>query len=172
VPAELTALRRLATAAPVGFKFNPYHDELGRFTFAPGGGEDDSDDDDDNDASPSEIARNFLSWALSLVGTAHAQEADDEDNKPTEGNDTFGDIKAEYYFSSLQILYELDPDNHDFDSISGPDWVPSDDEINRLNVAISAASQQRVMNFVMPNDEPVGEEGSSSEIRVLPGGLE
>jgi len=45
VPPQLIALQKLSAAAKPGFKFNPYHDDLGRFTFAPDGG----DDDDTND---------------------------------------------------------------------------------------------------------------------------
>ncbi len=47
---EILALQQLAATAPLGFKFNPYHDDLGRFTFAPGGGADDSGDDDSADS--------------------------------------------------------------------------------------------------------------------------
>jgi hypothetical protein len=45
VPPPLRALHIVIDFAPPGIKLNPYHDELGRFTFAPGGSEDDKPDD-------------------------------------------------------------------------------------------------------------------------------
>jgi hypothetical protein len=50
VPPELLAWQKLADVAPLNFKFNPYHDELGRFTFAPGGPADDKPDDNGDDS--------------------------------------------------------------------------------------------------------------------------
>jgi len=41
VPGWVVTLQKLAAIAPPDFKFNPYHDELGRFTFGPGSLNDD-----------------------------------------------------------------------------------------------------------------------------------
>jgi hypothetical protein len=48
VPPELIALQKIIASVRSEFKFNPYHDELGRFTFAPDGEAEDSNDDDNN----------------------------------------------------------------------------------------------------------------------------
>ena len=55
-------LQKLTDTAPPSFKFNPYHDDLGRFTFGPDGGGDDGSnegdanngDDDTPDAAPND----------------------------------------------------------------------------------------------------------------------
>jgi len=82
-----TLFEEIAAGCP-SFKFNPYHDELGRFTFGPGG--DDGDSDDEDNANSGSIIDEAASIFLNIFGApaAHAEETENDDEPSDESEST------------------------------------------------------------------------------------
>ena len=121
-----------------------------------GGASDDSDDDDDQTdddsaASPEQVA----------------QEEEEEDNLLDPNA-----VAQASWNAQINALRQVDPNNPALAYVAPPGWVPSGAELANLNATIQAAAIQRVTDAVMPGGVPIGEEGSSPNVRELPGGLE
>ena len=76
MPADVKALWiEIAAGLPSFAKFNPYHDELGRFTFGSGGSDDDSDDIDDPPIQPVYPIETALMFLFGGKAVGAAEEA-------------------------------------------------------------------------------------------------
>ena len=52
-----------------------------------------------------------------------------------------------------------------------PGWVPSNQDIARINAELGRAVTRRVTDFVMPGGNPIGQQGGNVDVRVLQGGM-
>jgi hypothetical protein len=68
-------------------------------------------------------------------------------------------------------LRRIDPNNPNLTYLTNPGASPSQAALDRLDAAIETAAIKRVTDKIMPGGVPIGEEGSSRDVRELPGGL-
>jgi hypothetical protein len=96
----------------------------------------------------------------------------EEEERPEETLDTLAEVRERAWQSAVAKLREIDPANPELQSLYGPDWVPSQADLDTLNGTIREAEIGRVMDKLMPNGEPIGTAGNSTQVRELPGGLD
>jgi HK97 family phage portal protein len=159
-----------------GAKYNHNHDPAnGQFTFGDGGedGRQPTSDSSGSSGSGNSIADtigNALQTMLG-VGSADASEldpAEDEIRSPAE-TDPLAEVRTEQYQNALSTLRQLDPSNRELESLTSPDWVPSNADIDKVNQAIVNASNQRLSDFTMPDGSPIGVQGRGRDIRLIDG---
>ena len=115
---------------------------------------------------------------LNPVGAAQAQETPpDEPTRRTADPDEPTDpqpgevVRIQRFVQAWRSLKEIDPANRELQTLEPPGYVPSEADVARMEGAAREAAIQRVCNFVRPNGQPIGREGTSPDIRILPGGL-
>jgi hypothetical protein len=94
--------------------------------------------------------------------------------KEDEGNpfDPMGPARDAEWNSQIATLRQIDPNNPALTYVKDPNSSTSQQALDSLNAAIKNAATARVMDIVAPGGVPVGDEGSSSDVRELPGGLQ
>ena len=122
-----------------------------------------------------------LAWLLNQlnpVGVAQAQTIPPEEpnRRLTESTDPAerepGEVvRIRNFVRAWQALKEIDPTNRDLAALEPPGYVPTEADVARMGGAAREAAIQRVCDFVRPNGQPIGREGTSPDIRILPGGL-
>ena len=123
-----------------------------------------------------------LAWLLNLlnpVGTAQAQTIppDEPTRRLTESTEPAepqpGEVvRIQRFVQARQALKEIDPTNRELQILEPPRYVPSEGDIARMESAAREAAIQRVCDFLRPNGKPIGEPGTSTRIREMPGGLQ
>ena len=112
--------------------------------------------------------------ALNPIGTAAAQEIDpEEENRglAEESSDPTQPIRTARYYSAMNALREIDPKNPELVTLTAPNYVPSETDVGRVELAAKVASLKRVRDYVMPGGELIGDPGKKYEIREMSGGL-
>jgi hypothetical protein len=97
--------------------------------------------------------------------------ATEEDERPEEALDPTAEIRQRAWQSAVSTLREIDPANPQIQSLHGPDWVPSQADLDTLNITIREAVIRRVEDEVMPNGVPIGTPGNGPDIQIVPGGI-
>lgn len=138
-----------AQTAPVK-KFNPHHDERGRFASADGGG----------GASGSAKPRER---------TAQGSIPEEENRDAEEPADPLAEVRGQEWAKSIATLRALDPKNPNLTYAAAPDWVPTDRDIADLNAEIARVTEARVSAFIMPGGKLMGVR-TGSGVREAPGG--
>jgi hypothetical protein len=105
--------------------------------------------------------------ALNPIGTAQAQNRRFFNFR--EFFDQSAPVRWYQWNSGRATLRQLDPNNPQPPYLSTQNWVPSNQDIARLNTEIESAVVRRITNFVMPGGKPIGEAGGD-DTRTLPGG--
>ena len=115
---------------------------------------------------------------LNPVGTAQAQTIPPEEpnrrlTEPAElAEPQPGEIvRIRNFVRAWQTLKQIDPTNRELETLEPPGYVPSEADVARMEGAAREAAIQRVCDFLRPDGNPIGERGTSSKTRVLPGGL-
>jgi phage-related protein (TIGR01555 family) len=110
---------------------------------------------------------------LNPVGSAAAQEGEpDEENRglAEELLDPTAEVRVEQYARAMNVLRAIDPKSPELVTLTAPDYIPSNGDIERVQAASEAASIKRVRDFVMPGGVPIGQPGNKFEIRAIRGG--
>ena len=96
----------------------------------------------------------------------------EEEERPEEGSDPLAEVRQQVWQSRLATLREIDTANPQLQSLHGPDWVPSQADLDTLDSTIRDAEVRRVTDKIIPNGKLIGTEGNSRNIREVPGGTE
>lgn len=172
VPRRIDALFDEIAAGCPSFKFNPYHDELGRFTFAPGGPADDSNDDDtSSDGNGATIDQIDLYLQADFGIRANAADIEEEEDveKPEEEVSPSAEVGDAIYDAAASRLREIDPNNPELHALDS-DASATPEDIYRINQVIDQVKNAQVSNRLAPGGVPIGSPGSDPTIRELPGG--
>ena len=111
---------------------------------------------------------------LSPIGTASAEEVDPEEENRGLGEESLdptAEVRIERYANARSALKAIDPNNQQLFTLTRPDYVPSEADVQRVEAAARTAAITRVCDFLRPDGHPIGRPGSSSTIRLMPGGL-
>jgi hypothetical protein len=109
--------------------------------------------------------------AINPIGTAQAQNRRYL-NLP-EILDPLAPLRMELWNTARTTLRQLEPKNLQLESMtSGPNWVPSNQDIARLNAELESAVIRRITNFVMPGGKMIGEPGGGPDVREVTGGAD
>ncbi|RYC33466.1 hypothetical protein D3273_03060 [Lichenibacterium minor] len=116
--------------------------------------------------------------ALNPVGTAQAAEEppgrllrrEGEPAEPAELEP--GEVmRVQRFNAAREALEKINPRSRAFQFLEKPGALPSEAEIAQLEAAVRDEYIKRTCDFLRPDGKPIGEQGTSSKIRVLPGGL-
>ncbi len=104
------------------------------------------------------------------TGGEIAQNEEDE-RELDEPADRLAPVRQALWDAAIARLREIDPHNRKLSHLSNPDTAPSQAALDRLYAALEAAAIRRVAEGVTPGGIPIGEAGSSPDIRVVRGDL-
>jgi hypothetical protein len=90
--------------------------------------------------------------------------------RPGVTSDPEAEVRQAIWDARIALLRHIDPDNPHLTYFANPNSPPRQEALDRLDVAIEAASIKRVADKVMPYGRPIGRRGSGPDIRELPGG--
>jgi hypothetical protein len=99
-------------------------------------------------------------------------QGDEEERAPEELLDPMAPVRQAQWEAAIATLRRIDPKNLNLTHFSNPGSTPSQEALDRLDAAVEAAAIKRVTDKVMPGGVPIGQPGTSEEIRVLPGGAQ
>ncbi len=109
--------------------------------------------------------------ALNPIGTASAQEEDsDKKERVEEITDPTQEVRTARYNSAINSLQAVDPTNKQAQMWTEPNHVPTESDVQFVEQVAAEAAIKRVRDFVMPEGNPIGVQGNSFRIRVIPGG--
>jgi hypothetical protein len=153
-------------AKPAGHvtKYNPYHDEDGRFTTADGVG------------AASDRSRDGGARVAQLDPRTPVQQV--QNREPEEENrglleefiDPLAELRQEQWGREIRTLRALDPNNRQLSNMVPHNWVPTNENIADIRTEIANVAVRRVTNFVMPGGNLIGEPGGGYDVREVPGG--
>jgi len=107
------------------------------------------------------------------AGGGSTQVAQEEDERaPEEMLDSLAPLRQAQWDAATATLRQLDPSNRQLSSIAGPNWVPSAQDIARINAEIRNVVNRRITDFAMPGGNPIGEQGGNVDVRILQGGMQ
>jgi hypothetical protein len=95
----------------------------------------------------------------------------EEERAPEEMRDPVAEVRQALWDARIATLRQLDPQNPNLSYFANPGSAPSQAALDRLDAEVGTAARRRVIARVMPAGRPIGEAGSSPDIRVLPGGV-
>ncbi len=110
--------------------------------------------------------------AGSEQGPVQVAQSEEEERAPEELLDPMAPVRQAQWEAAIATLRRIDPKNPNLTYFSNPGSAPSREALGRLNAAVEAAAIKRVTDKVMPGGVPIGQPGTSEEIRVLPGGAQ
>lgn len=103
---------------------------------------------------------------------AQVAQGDEEERAPEELLDPMAPVRQAQWEAAIATLRRIDPKNLNLTYFSNPGSTPSQEALDHLNAAVEVAAIKRVTDKVMPGGVPIGQPGTSEEIRVLPGGAQ
>ena len=113
-------------------------------------------------AKPSGVPNGILGQLgiFNPMGTASAAEIDPEEETRGRGEESFdptAEIRIERYASARSALKEIDPHNQELFTLTPPDYVPSEADVQRLEASARAAvirAQREKADVAGPNQPP------------------
>jgi hypothetical protein len=84
--------------------------------------------------------------------------------------DPLASVPQAQWDAAIATLREIDPSNPNLTYLANPGSPPSQEALDRLDVAVETAAIKRVTDKLMPNGELIGERGRGPDVRVIPGG--
>jgi hypothetical protein len=133
-------------------KFNPNHDERGRF------------------AAADEARAGAAHGRQRPARVAQGGESEEENRGAEESADPLAEARGQQWAKAIETLRALDPKNPNLSYVTAPDWVPSDQNIADINAEIAKVAVKRITDNVMPDGNMIGTPGGSNDVRNLPGG--
>jgi hypothetical protein len=94
----------------------------------------------------------------------------EEEERPEDALDPLAEARQRIWQSGPATLRQIDPANPQLQSLHGPDWLPSEADLDTLHATIRDVELRRVLATLMPNGAPIGTPGSSRYVREMPGG--
>ncbi len=154
-------------------RFDPYHDERGRFTTADGVGT----GADQPAQGRVQVASNDPHMPVRVAGAEPPPEVPEEENRSgedenrgrSESVDPFVRQQFDRWNAATETLQALDPQNPRT-YLTSPDWVPTDQNIADINAEIAKVAVQRATDFWMPGGALIGTPGNGPDVREVPGG--
>ncbi|HEY1300390.1 MAG TPA: hypothetical protein VGF07_07825, partial [Stellaceae bacterium] len=112
-------------------------------------------------------------WFASTGGPALLQPAaaSEEEERPEEALDPLAEARQRLWQSGQRTLRAIDPANPQVESLHGPDWVPTQADLDTLHTTIRNAEVRRVTDRLVQNGVLIGTKGSGPGVQLLPGGL-
>lgn len=112
-------------------------------------------------------------WFAPTSGSSLFQPAaaSEEEERPEGVFDPLAEVRERIWDSGQATLRTIDPTHLSLQSLHGPDWVPSQADLDTLDNAIRNVEIRRITDKIRPNGKPIGAPGSSSYVRLLSGGL-
>ncbi len=86
--------------------------------------------------------------------------------------DPLAPVRQARWDEAMTTLRLLDPANPQLSYVTGPNWMPSNQDISGINAEIHSIVNQRITNFVMPGGNPIGRQGGNVDVRMLSGGMQ
>ncbi len=130
------------------------------------------------EASHPPLSLSGLLGLLNPIGTVQAAEEPSEEmsrrsDEPIEPVDLQPDevMRSQRFTAAWEALKQIDPDNDAFRTLRAPGALTTEAEIVQLEGAVREAAIKRTCDFLRPDGKAIGKEGTSPDIRVLPGGL-
>ena len=96
---------------------------------------------------------------------------EDEETRPEDLGDPLAETRQALWDAGIATLRQIDPANPNLTYVANPGAAPGQAALDHLDAVIEAAAIKRVRDKVMPGGAPIGEPGSSADVRELPGGL-
>ena len=116
--------------------------------------------------------RAWFAPAGAAADTSPTRLAQNEENERAleEMLDPLASVRQAQWEAARALLRQLEPGNQQLFSMTGPNWVPSNQDIAAINAVIRNVVLGRVTGFVMPSGHPIGRSGGGHDIRVVAGG--
>ncbi len=95
----------------------------------------------------------------------------EEEERPEEASDPLAEIRQRLWQSGQTTLRAIDPANLQQQSLHGPNWVPSQADLDTLYATIRDVEVRRIVDRVTRDGVLIGTRGNGPDIQLLPGGL-
>jgi hypothetical protein len=96
--------------------------------------------------------------------------AQEDDETREDEMDPMAEVRQAEHNNKLQTLEALNPGSY-LSEPHGPDWVPTQQDLDQLDQLIQTTASKRVTDFIAPGGRLIGTRGTSQTVRELPGGL-